>query len=87
MEPYQISIIGAIVFGIVEMLTLTLIFLGFASGMLVVAITQFATGGYVMNRDLLLWIVASTVFVIVLRKLFKKQSDQTKLDVDDISQY
>jgi len=87
MEPYQISIIVAILLGIFELLVPMLIFIGMAAGMLAVAMMQYASGSYALNRDLLLWIIVSTIFVFLFRKLFKKQSDQTKLNVDDINQY
>lgn len=87
MEPYQISIIIAILLGILELLVPMLIFIGMAAGMLAVAMMQYVSDSYALNRDLILWIIVSVIFVFLFRKLFKKQSDQTKLNVDDINQY
>jgi membrane protein implicated in regulation of membrane protease activity len=87
MEPYQISIIVAILLGILELLVPMLIFIGMAAGMFAVAMMQYVSGSYALNRDLLLWIIVSAIFVILFRKLFKKQSDQTILNEDDINQY
>jgi len=87
MEPYQISLILAILFGLLELLTPMLIFLGMAAGMLAVAMMQYLTGSYAFNRDLVVWIIVSTILIIFFRALFKKASDQTKLNEDDINQY
>jgi len=87
MEPYQISLIIAILLGIIELLVPMLIFIGMTAGMLAVAMMQYVSGVYAFNRDLIVWIIFSAMFVILFRKLFRKQTDQTKLNVDDINQY
>lgn len=87
MESYQISLIIAILLGIGEVMTLTLLFLSMSIGMLVVSIIQFISGYYAFNRDLMIWVIVSSLIVFLLRAMFKKQTDQKKLDQDDINHY
>jgi membrane protein implicated in regulation of membrane protease activity len=86
-DAYQISLVLAFALAIAEMLTLSFILLGFGMGMLAVAALQYATGGYSLNRDLLVFVLASAIAILTLRRLFKKTSDQKRLEQDDINQY
>lgn len=87
MAAFQFTLILAVVLGIAEMLTLTFIFLGFSCGMFAVSLVQYLSGSYSLNRDLILFVGISTLFVVILRKIFKKKTDQTRLEQDDINQY
>jgi membrane protein implicated in regulation of membrane protease activity len=87
MDAYQISLLLAFALAIAEMLTLSFILLGFGAGMLVVAGAQYAGGGYSLNRDVLIFAVASAIAILALRRVFKKRSDQKRLEQDDINQY
>ena len=87
MSAFQITLILAIALGIVEMLTLTFIFLGFSAGMFAVSLVQYLAGNYSLNRDLILFVVMSAAFIVILRKTFKKKTDQKRLVQDDINQY
>lgn len=87
MDAYQISLVLAFALAIAEMLTLSFILLGFGLGMLVVAGVQYATGGASLNRDVMVFVIASAVAILALRRLFRKKSDQKRLEQDDINQY
>ena len=87
MTAFQITLIAAVVFGIVEMLTMTFIFLGFAFGMLSVSAVQYVTGDYFLNRDLIIFSIVSCIAITVIRRLFGKKSDQQRLQQDDINHY
>ncbi len=87
MEPYQISLIVAFAFAIAEMLTLSFILLGFGLGMLGVAAVQFATDGMQASRDVMVFVTVSALAILALRRIFRKKSDQKRLEQDDINQY
>ncbi|MEY2619805.1 MAG: hypothetical protein RL522_2807 [Pseudomonadota bacterium] len=87
MDAYQISLVLAFALAIAEMLTLSFILLGFGVGLVVVAAVQFATGGFSLNRDVMVFALASAVAILALRRLYKKKSDQKRLEQDDINQY
>lgn len=70
-----------------ELLTLSFLFLGFAMGMLGVALFQFSFGGYDFNRDALVFVVVSLVSFVVFRRVFKTKSDQKFWGEDDINRY
>ena len=87
MDAYQISLVLAFALAIAEMLTLSFILLGFGVGLVVVAAVQFATDGFSLNRDVMVFALASAVAILALRRLYKKKSDQKRLEQDDINQY
>lgn len=87
MEMYQISIIGGIVLLIIEMFTFTFIFLGMSIASFVVAFIQYLFDGFSINRDLLTFGVVSLIAIFLIRKFFKKKSDQNKILEDDVNQY
>jgi membrane protein implicated in regulation of membrane protease activity len=87
MDAWQISLLIAVLCAIAEVLTLSFLLLGFAIGMLVVALLQFAGDGFNAARDVLAFAVASFIAVIVCRRVFGKRTDQQKLDQDDINRY
>ena len=87
MEIFQISLGIAIVLVILELITTTFIFLGFAAGFLVVGVVQFITGNLNLNRDLLVYAVVSALAIFTFRSIFKKRTDQKKLIGDDVNLY
>ena len=87
MEMFQISIIVGIVLLILEMFTITYIFLGMSIGSFVVAGVQFLFDGLSLNRDLMIFAVVSFVAILLIRKIFMKRSDQNKMIEDDVNQY
>ncbi len=87
MEMFQVSIIAGIVLLILEMFTITYIFLGMSIGSFVVAGVQFLFDGLSFNRDLMIFAVVSSVAIFLTRKIFMKRSDQNKIIEDDVNQY
>ena len=87
MEIFQISLGIAIVLVILELITTTFIFLGFATGFLVVGIVQFIAGNLNLSRDVLACAVVSALAIIIFRTIFKKRTDQKKLIGDDVNLY
>lgn len=86
MEAYQIALIVAFVLGMAELMTGAFIFLGLAIGAVVVALIQWATSNFSMNRDLLVFAAVSVGAFIVLRKKFSRASDEETSKVD-VNQY
>ena len=87
MEFYQISIIIGISFVIIEMFTLTYIFLGVGIASFAVALVQYLFNGLSFNRDLMIFTIFSAVVIIASRKIFKRKSDQSISAEDDVNQY
>jgi len=87
MEFYQISIIIGISFVIIEMFTLTYIFLGVGIASFAVALVQYLFNGLSFNRDLMIFTLVSAVVIIASRKIFKRKSDQSISAEDDVNQY
>jgi hypothetical protein len=87
MEFYQISIIVGISFVIIEMFTLTYIFLGVGIASFAVALVQYFFNGLSFNRDLMIFAIVSAIVIIASRKFFKRKSDQSISAEDDVNQY
>jgi len=87
MEFYQISISVGIAFIIIEMFTLTYIFLGMGIASFAVALIQYVFDGLSFNRDLMIFAIISAVVILASRKIFKKKSDQSISTEDDVNQY
>jgi membrane protein implicated in regulation of membrane protease activity len=87
MEFYQISIMVGISFIIIEMFTLTYIFLGMGVASFAVALIQYLFDGLSFNRDLMAFAIVSTSVILVSRLLFKRKSDQVLPTEDDVNQY
>ena len=87
MEFYQISIIIGISFVIIEMFTLTYIFLGVGIASFAVALVQYLFNLLSFNRDLMIFTIVSAVVIIASRKLFKRKSDQSISAEDDVNHY
>ena len=87
MEFYQISIIVGISFIIIEMFTLTYIFLGMGIASFAVALVQYVLDGMSFNRDLMIFTILCLIVILASRKIFKKKSDQTISGEEDVNQY
>ena len=87
MEFYQITIIVGISFIIIEMFTLTYIFLGMGIASFAVALVQYFFGGLSLNSDLMIFAIVSAIVIIASRKIFKKKADQSISSEDDVNQY
>jgi len=87
MEFYQISIIVGISFIIIEMFTLTYIFLGMGIASFAVALVQYVLDGMSFNRDLMIFTILCLIVILASRKIFKKKSDQTISAEEDVNQY
>ena len=87
MEVYQITIIVGISFIIIEMFTLTYIFLGMGIASFAVAVFQYLFDGLSFNRDLMIFTIGSAVVILASRKIFKRKSDQSISGEEDVNQY
>ena len=87
MEFYQISIIVGICFIIIEMFTLTYIFLGMGIASFAVALVQYLFEGLSFNRDLMIFAIVSAIVILASRKIFKRKSDQSVSTENDVNQY
>ena len=87
MEYYQLSIIAGIILIIIEMITLTFIFLGFGIGAFAVSLVQFLSGDFSLGRDSIVFALFSLISILIFRKLFKGNNDEKKLMEEDINQY
>ena len=87
MEFYQISIIVGICFIIIEMFTLTYIFLGMGIASFAVALVQYLFDGLSFNRDSMIFTIVSAIVILASRKIFKRKSDQSISSEDDVNQY
>jgi inner membrane protein len=87
MEFYQISIIVGICFIIIEMFTLTYIFLGMGIASFAVALVQYLFDGMSFNRDLMIFAIVSVIVILASRKIFKRKSDQSVSTENDVNQY
>jgi len=86
-DAWQISLILAFLLAIAELLTFSFGLLGMAVGMMTVAALQYWGDGLSLNRDILAFALASATAFVVFRAVFRRRSDQRKLDRDDINQY
>jgi membrane protein implicated in regulation of membrane protease activity len=87
MDAWQISLIVGVLLAIAELLTLSFGLLGMAVGMVAVAAIQFFADGWSLSRDVIVFAVASAVAFLIFRAVFRRKSDQQKLEQDDINQY
>lgn len=86
MEAFQITLIIALVLAAAELLTGSFIMLGLALGGCAVAITQWLGGGMSINRDLLVFAVASLLAFVACRRIFRKTQDQQDA-ANDVNRY
>ena len=82
-----LTIVLGIVLVIAELLTLSFLLLGMGVAAWVVALLQFMFNDFSFSRDVLVFAVASVVFFLVFRKLFKRQTDTQPQPNQDINHY
>ena len=86
-EVYQISLILMLISITLEMFTGTLILSSVAFSFLIVAIFQYVSQGFELDRDLIIFAISMAVSMIFLRLTYKKNSDVKKLESDDVNHY
>ena len=77
----------AIIAIILEMFTGTLLLYSVAFSFVIVSIFQFVSNGMDLNRDLIIFAISMGISVIFLRKTYKKKTDISRLNDDDINLY
>ena len=88
MEPYQISLVIAFALAVAEVMTLTFIFLSFALAFGAIAIFQYITGVFDLNRDIGIFTAFSIFFTFFFRGLFRRRGDQNEIKPsEDINQF
>ena len=87
MPIYQISLLIAVGFAIIEVLTFTFLFLSFSIGMMAVALSQYLFAGLSWSRDIVIFSVVSVLAVVFCRLVFKKRTDQIQPLEDDVNRY
>lgn len=86
MEPFQVTLLLAIALAVGELLTGSFILLGLAIGAAVVAGLQWLGGGLHLNRDLLVFAIASTLAIAGCRRFFRRKDDQQD-NAGDVNRY
>jgi hypothetical protein len=86
MELFQISLTIAVLFIIIEIYTLSFVFLGFAFGMASVAMLQFLTGVFALGRDVVVFSIGSLFFIFV-SSFFRLANKNSVVKEDDVSRY
>lgn len=86
LELYQITLSLALLMLGLEIFTGTLVFLGFAIGLLIVGVTHWMTGEFSISRDCIIFAITSLLSFIALRKLFHHKGDIQKNN-KDVNQY
>jgi membrane protein implicated in regulation of membrane protease activity len=88
MEPYQVTLVIAIAFACIEVVTSTFIFIGFTLASMVVALLQYFFNDYAWGRDIVVFSIFSVLFILSFRKIFKtKQDSKSALDDEDVNRY
>ncbi len=87
MTPWQISLLIALGLGVVELVTGSLVFLGFAIGMVATSLAQALTGRFDVNRDLLIFAFSAIAAFVVMRRVFRRRDDTRGADRGDINRY
>lgn len=86
-EPYQISLIASFILAIIELASFSFIFLSMALGMLSVAICQYVTGINSVNRDLMVFALASIGSALVIY-FFNRAKKLSRYDEhEDVNRY
>ncbi len=87
MSAWQISLLIALGLGLVELVTSSFVFLGFAVGTLVVSLTEAISGRFELNRDLTIFALASIVAFVVMRRVSRRRDDTQTAGRSDINRY
>ena len=86
-EPYQISLIASFILAIIELTSFSFIFLSMALGMLTVALCQYVTGMNSVNRDLMVFALASIGSAFMIN-YFNRTKKLSRYDEhEDVNRY
>ncbi|MBY0560276.1 hypothetical protein [Hyphomicrobium sp.] len=85
LQPYEVALILGVVILALEMLTGVFICLSLAIGLFSVALTEFLTQNFHLERDVLIFAVVAMGAFIGLRLTFRSKGDvkTTREDVND----
>jgi membrane protein implicated in regulation of membrane protease activity len=86
-EVYQLALALSLLSAIVELMTTSFIFISISIGLLIVAVIQYISGDFSIERDTLILTITTTTSLVVLRNSFKKTSDEKKQVGKDINEY
>lgn len=86
LQPFELSLLAAIVLLGLELLTGTFIFLSFCVGLVVVALVQAFTGRFTLGRDALVFSAITIGTMILMRSVFGAAGD-TKRSHKDVNDY
>lgn len=81
-ELYQWALFFALMFVVIEMLTGTFLFLGFAFGTLPLVFIHYSTEEIEWGRDLAVFSVVSAISFVLLRKFFRNHRDTKDMEQD-----
>lgn len=81
-ELYQWTLFLALIFVVIEMLTGTFLFLGFAFGTLPLVFIHYSTEEIEWGNDLAVFSVVSAISFVLLRKFFRNRRDIKNMDQD-----
>ena len=88
MEPYQLSLIAALILAGLELVTTSFVSLSFALALVIVATVQYFSDNINWTRDLILFIVFAIAFTGIIRALFKVNLDTKAINnKDDVNKY
>lgn len=86
LELYQYTLSAALICLVIEMLSGTILFLGFFCGLLALAVVHYFSPEFIWARDLFILSVVSGASFVGLRRLLKKRSDLST-EQSDVNQY
>jgi len=84
--PWEQTLILAMACAVIELVTVSFLFLAFALGLLPVALLQLATGELSLTRDALVFAVSALTALVLLRRFARRHGD-TRAAEDDVNQY
>jgi len=85
LRPFELALAAAVILAVLEVLTGTFIFLGFCVGTLAVAVTEFVSSEFSLNRDALVFAAFAMLAIVALRFAFGRRGDTNRVkgDVND----
>lgn len=86
LELYQITLVIALILVVIEMTSGSLLFLGFAIGLLPVAAVHFFTKELAFGRDTGIFAIVSALAFLTLRRYLKHRND-SRMNKGDVSTY
>lgn len=86
LQPFEVALILGVVILALEMLTGVFICLSLAIGLFSVALTEFLSDNYYLERDILIFVVVAMSAFIGLRLAFRSKGD-VKISRKDVNDY